>query len=65
MTPVPIRQQTADMPATPKQRPALDEIAAKKSARVRTLVKYRMTVSQVAQLYRVPVEPIEGILRKA
>jgi hypothetical protein len=46
LTPAPIRQGTADVPAAPKQPAALDEIAAKKSARVRTLVKYGMTVSQ-------------------
>jgi transposase len=33
--------------------------------RVRTLVKYGMTVSQAADLYGVPVETIERILRKA
>jgi hypothetical protein len=65
LTPVPIRQETADVPAAPKQPAAPDEIAAKKSARVRTLVKYGMTISQVAQLYRVPVETIAGILRRA
>jgi hypothetical protein len=53
------------VPAAPKQPAAPDEIAAKKSARVRTLVKYGMTISQVAQLYRVPVETIASILRRA
>jgi hypothetical protein len=32
---------------------------------VRTLVEIQMSVSQVADLYRVPVEMIERILRKA
>jgi hypothetical protein len=65
LTPVPIRQETAGLPAAAKQPSSPDEIAAKKSARVRTLVKYGMTISQVAQLYRVPVETIAGILRRA
>jgi len=34
-------------------------------ARIRTWVKYGMTVSQVAQVYKVTVEEIERILRKA
>jgi DNA invertase Pin-like site-specific DNA recombinase len=41
------------------------DIPAKKWARLRTLVKYGMTVSQVADVYRVPVETIERILQKA
>ena len=34
-------------------------------ARIRTLVKYGMTVPQVAQVYRVAVEEIERILQSA
>jgi hypothetical protein len=41
------------------------EIPVEKLARLRTLVKYGMSISQVADLYRVPVETIERILRKA
>jgi hypothetical protein len=62
--PAPIRQTTADAPVSPQQ-PAAPEIPVQKRARVRTLVKYGMSVSQVADLYRVPVETIERILRKA
>ena len=64
LPPVPIRQKTADAPVSPEQ-PAAPEIPVNKRSRVRTLVKYGMSVSQVADLYRVPVETIEQILRKA
>ena len=45
-------------------RSAAPEIPVKNRARIRTLVKYGMSVSEVADLYRVPVERIERILRK-
>jgi hypothetical protein len=64
LPPAPIRQETVDAPVTPEQRHA-PEIPAKKRARVRTLVKYGMSVSQVADLYRVPVETIALILQNA
>jgi hypothetical protein len=47
------------------EEPTAPQISAQKLARVRTLVRYGMTVSQVADLYRVPVETIERILHKA
>ena len=43
----------------------MPEIPVSQLARIRTWVKYGMTVSQVAQLYQVTVEEIERILRKA
>ena len=43
---------------------AAPEIPANKSARLRTLVKYGMTISQVAEVYQVPIETIERMLRK-
>jgi hypothetical protein len=64
LPPAPLRQKIADAPAAAEQPAALD-IPVKSRARVRTLVKYGMSVSQVADLYRVPVETIERILRKA
>ena len=64
LPPAPVHQKTADAPVSPEQ-PAAPEIPVKKRARVRTLVKYGMSVSHVADLYRVPVETIERILRKA
>jgi hypothetical protein len=63
LQPAPIRQQTADAPAISAPTTAPD-IPATKASRLRTLVKYGMTVSQVADLYRVPVETIERILQK-
>ena len=63
LPPATIRRETADTPAVPEERTA-PEAPAKKLARLRTLLKYGMTVSQVADLYRVPVETIERI-RKA
>ena len=64
IVPAPVRHQIADAPVSPEQ-PAAPEIPVKKRARVRTLVKYGLSVSQVADLYRVPVETIERFLRKA
>jgi hypothetical protein len=63
LPPAPIRQETVDAPATPEQ-PTVPEIPAKKAARVRTLVNYGMTVSQVADVFGMPVETIERILQK-
>jgi hypothetical protein len=40
------------------------EIPAEKSARLRTLVKYGMTISQVAEVYQVSIETIERMLLK-
>jgi hypothetical protein len=60
----PIRRETVNLPATPEPATAPD-IPVKKAARVRTLVKYGMTVSQVADIYGVPVEAIERIIQKA
>ena len=64
LPPAPIRQQTVEAPIPPEQRHA-PEIPVKKRARVRTLVKYGMSPSQVADLYRVPIETIELILQNA
>src|SRR4051812_23328342 len=61
--PAPIRQETVNASATSE--PATPpEIPANKSARLRTLVKYGMTVSQVAEVYQVPIETIERMIRK-
>jgi len=59
----PIRQKIVDGPVSPEPL-ASPEIPVKKLTRLRTLVKYGMSISQVADLYRVPVETIEQILRK-
>jgi hypothetical protein len=60
----PIRQETVNASATSEPATVLVEIPAEKSARLRTLVKYGMTISQVAEVYQVPIETIERMLRK-
>ena len=66
LRPAPIRHETVNPPATsePEPEPPSD-IPAKKAARLRTLVKYGMTVSQAAAMYGVSVETIARILQKA
>ena len=63
LPPAPICQETVNASATSEPATAA-EIPAKKSARLRTMVKYGMTVSQVAEVYQVPIETIERMLRK-
>jgi hypothetical protein len=60
----PIRGSAVETPVSPKQ-PTMPEIPVSQFAHIRTWVKYGMTVSQVAQVYKVTVEEIERILRKA
>jgi hypothetical protein len=63
LPPTPIRQETVEASAT-SEPATVPEIPAKKSARLRTLLKYGMTVSQVAEVYQVPIETIERMIRK-
>jgi hypothetical protein len=60
----PIRQEVADTSMSPES-PTTSEIPIEKPAYLRTLVKYGMSISQVADLYGVPVETIRAMLRKA
>ena len=60
----PIRQEVADASVGPESL-TTSEIPIKKPAYLRTLVKYGMSISQVADLYGVPVETIRAMLRKA
>ena len=60
----PIRQEVADASVSPES-PTIPEIPIKKPAHLRTLVKYGMSISQVADLYGVPVETIRAMLQKA
>jgi hypothetical protein len=53
------REMSAPEPQTTR------EIARSQFGRIRTLVKYGMTVAQVAQVYGAAVSEIERILRKA
>jgi hypothetical protein len=63
-SPVPIRGEAVVTPVSLKQ-PTMPEIPVSEFARIRTWVKYGMTASEVAQVYEVPVEEIERVLRKA
>jgi hypothetical protein len=60
----PIRHEIVDIPAASAP-PAAPKISPRKSPHIRTLVKYGMTVAQVAELYGVPVETVERLLRKS
>ncbi|HEY3892429.1 MAG TPA: hypothetical protein VGM00_10755 [Bradyrhizobium sp.] len=58
----PARHDQPESPAAPA--PPTVEIP-RAQARIRTLVKYGMTVAQVAEVYGAAVDDIERILRKA
>jgi hypothetical protein len=59
-----VRREDAETPVIAEP-PATHEIARPQFARIRTLVKYGMTVAQVAEVYAAAVSEIERILRKA
>ena len=59
---VPVRAAAGETPASRKPPP---QIPASRFARIRTWVKHGMTVADVALVYGVAVEEIEGILRDA
>ena len=59
--PAPARRDLPQRPVAPPP----DGIQRSQFARIRTLVKYGMTVAQVAEVYRVSVGEIERLLRKA
>jgi hypothetical protein len=63
-TPAPVRHQEVEARASSEQ-PVTPEIPGWQFARIRALVKYGMTVPQVAQVHKVAVGKIERILRKA
>ena len=62
LPPAAIRPDTVAAPTPSTSQPSV-EIPSRKSARLRSLVKFGMTVSQVAEVYGVPVETIEQLLR--
>jgi hypothetical protein len=62
--PVVLQLEEAEIPAGPEEQ-ATPEIPASKFARIRALVKYGMTVSQVAAVYGVSVGAIERVLEEA
>jgi hypothetical protein len=60
----PVRREDAETPVSLKQQ-NMPTIPVSQFARIRTLVKYGMTVPEVAKVYGVPVGEIERTLRKA
>ena len=63
--PVPsVRRDEVETPVIPELQ-ATREIARSQFAHIRTLIKYGMTVAQVAEVYGAAVSEIEHILRKA
>jgi hypothetical protein len=58
-----MRREIVETSASLNQR-TLPTIPASQFARIRTLVKYGMTIPQVAQVCGVAVEEIERILRE-
>jgi hypothetical protein len=58
LPPTSLRRHISNAPAAPEQ-PGKLEIPA-----WRALVRYGMTISHVADLYRLPVEAIERVRRK-
>ena len=62
-SPVPVRLEEVKAPVAPESL-TTREIPRSKFARIRGLVKYGMTVSQVAKVSGVAVDKIERILRR-
>jgi hypothetical protein len=60
----PIRREVVETPVSLKQQ-KMTTIPVSQVARIRTLVKYGMTVPEVAQVYGVPAGEIKRIIRKA
>jgi hypothetical protein len=61
---VPIRHEALEVPVATEPQ-TTREIPRSQFARIRALVKYGMTVSQVAEVYGVAVGAIERVLRQA
>ena len=60
----PVRHEELEPPVAPELQPR-GAIPRARFARIRTLAKYGMTVSQVAEVYGAAVDDIERILRQA
>lgn len=61
--PAPVRREVVTTPAPQASPPR--EVAESQVARIRTWVKYGMSVAEVAEVYGVSVDEIERVLRKA
>jgi hypothetical protein len=59
-----VRREDAETPVVPEPQ-ATREIAQSEFGRIRALVKYGMTVAQVAEVYGAAVSEIERVLHKA
>jgi hypothetical protein len=59
----PVRHEEIETPIAPEQQ-TTREILLSQFARIRTLVKYGVTVSQVAEVYGVDVGEITRVLRQ-
>ena len=60
----PVRHEEREIPAAPEPQ-TMREIPRSQFGRIRTLVKYGMTVAQVAKVYGVAADEIARILRQA
>jgi hypothetical protein len=61
---VPVRHEERETPAAPEPQ-TMRKIPRSQFVRIRTLVKYGMTVAQVAEVYGVDADEIARILREA
>ena len=64
ISPTPVRHDQPESSVAPAP-PAREIIPRSQIARIRTWVKYGMTLPQVAKVYGIPVGEIERILHKA
>jgi hypothetical protein len=62
--PAALEVEEVGTPITPEEQ-VRPEIPASKFAHIRTLVKYGMTVSQIAEVYGVAVSAIERVLKRS
>ena len=64
ITPAPAQPATVEAAAVKPEPSITSAIPAAHAARIRTLVKYGMTLAQVAEIYKVPIDEIARIFRK-
>jgi hypothetical protein len=60
----PVRHEERETPAAPEPQ-TMRAIPGSEFGRIRTLVKYGMTIAQVAEVYGVAADEIARILRQA
>jgi hypothetical protein len=64
LSPAPVRDEEVAAPVDPEPR-TTRQIPRSEHARIRTWVEYGLTIPQVAEVYGVAVDVVEGILRRA